>query len=304
MLAHRLVTGSSLILAVAAVLGLDEALAPWYPFWFITAMVIMGAAALEMVDLLKQTSARPSGNTVFAGVLVMVVANWAPHIVSYWLHDPRLGPYPTFDPVGPIHSLAWPLCVYVAVLMCAFVAQGIQFQGPGGTMAAISGTVLATSYIGLLGSFIIQTRWIPGKHAGLVAVATLIAAAKGADTGAYTLGRLAGRHKLWPRLSPNKTVEGALGGLIFGAICAVAVVAVGRFVVGVRTLSWPAAIGYGIVVGSVAQLGDLMESMIKRDCARKDASDALPGFGGVLDVMDSLLFASPVALGYWLLFGP
>ena len=63
------------------------------------------------------------------------------------------------------------------------------------------------------------------------------------------------------------------------------------------------AVGFGLVVGAAAQLGDLMESMIKRDCARKDASAAVPGFGGVLDVLDSLLFAGPVAFGFWLWAG-
>ncbi len=61
---------------------------------------------------------------------------------------------------------------------------------------------------------------------------------------------------------------------------------------------------YGLIVGAVAQLGDLMESMIKRDCERKDASAAVPGFGGVLDVIDSLMFAGPVAYGFWLWYGP
>ena len=60
---------------------------------------------------------------------------------------------------------------------------------------------------------------------------------------------------------------------------------------------------YGLCVGAAAQLGDLMESMIKRDCARKDASAVVPGFGGVLDVVDSLLFAGPVAFGFWLMSG-
>ena len=72
----------------------------------------------------------------------------------------------------------------------------------------------------------------------------------------------------------------------------------------IPTLSWPRAVGFGVVVGVAAQLGDLMESMIKRDCERKDASSAVPGFGGVLDVLDSLLFAGPVAYGFWLGFGP
>ena len=106
----------------------------------------------------------------------------------------------------------------------------------------------------------------------------LVATAKGADTGAYALGRLAGRHKLWPSLSPKKTVEGAIGGLILAAwhlhswsrrspaTCSRS-----------RRSTGPQAAVYGLVVGAVAQLGDLMESMIKRDCERKDASAAVPG---------------------------
>ena len=85
---------------------------------------------------------------------------------------------------------------------------------------------------------------------------------------------------------------------------ALIVAAIARFLLHVPTLDWPAAVGFGVVVGLAAQLGDLMESMIKRDCARKDASAAVPGFGGVLDVLDSLLFAAPVAFGYWLWLGP
>ncbi|MHC5542519.1 phosphatidate cytidylyltransferase, partial [Singulisphaera rosea] len=72
----------------------------------------------------------------------------------------------------------------------------------------------------------------------------------------------------------------------------------------IPTLSWGAAVGFGMIVGSAAQLGDLMESMIKRDCSRKDASAAVPGYGGVLDVLDSLLFGGPIAFAYWLWLGP
>src|SRR5262249_2722324 len=109
---------------------------------------------------------------------------------------------------------------------------------------------------------------------------------------------------LWPRLSPNKTVEGALGGMAFGLLAVLIIFAVARYVLHVPTLTWPAAVVFGLVVSATAQLGDLMESMIKRDCAVKDASATVPGFAGVLDVMDSLLFAGPVAYGYWLAFGP
>jgi phosphatidate cytidylyltransferase len=118
------------------------------------------------------------------------------------------------------------------------------------------------------------------------------------------MGRIAGRNKLWPRLSPNKTIEGAIGGLIFGVGASLIVTAVARFALDAPCLGWGPAAGFGLVVAPAAQLGDLMESMIKRDCARKDASSSVPGFGGVLDVLDSLLFAAPVAYGYWIWLGP
>ena len=69
-------------------------------------------------------------------------------------------------------------------------------------------------------------------------------------------------------------------------------------------LSFGNAVLFGLVIGVVAQVGDLMESMIKRDCERKDASDSVPGFGGILDVADSLIFAGPVAFIFWLRYGP
>ena len=72
---------------------------------------------------------------------------------------------------------------------------------------------------------------------------------------------------------------------------------------GILALSVAASVVFGLIIGAAAQLGDLMESMIKRDCLRKDASTVVPGFGGVLDVLDSLLFAGPVAFGFWMANG-
>ena len=113
------------------------------------------------------------------------------------------------------------------------------------------------------------------------------------DIGAYFTGRLLGRHRMTPVLSPKKTWEGAAGGLVAGgagghrhqppgpACCAADL----------------AAVGFGLTVGLAGMLGDLAESLIKRDCQQKDASQVVPGFGGVLDVVDSIVFAAPVA--YW-----
>jgi phosphatidate cytidylyltransferase len=304
MLSTRLVFGFSMVGALLLVLCLDEWFAPWFPVWFLLALIVMGSAAMELVALLGRTAIKPSGNTVFAGVMALVVANWAPHLTSHWLTMPTHGSYLTYDPLGPVNDLGWPLLAFVGVLMGAFIVQSAQQHKPGETIATIAGSIFAVAYLGLLGSFIIQMRWFNGPYHGILPLAYLVASSKGADTGAYTVGRIAGRHKLWPRISPNKTIEGAVGGLCFGVGAALITAAVARYLLHVPTLGWAAAIGFGAIVSSAAQLGDLMESMIKRDCARKDASDAVPGFGGVLDVIDSLLFAAPVAFAYWLVFGP
>ena len=297
MLSYRLAASAAMISALVGVLVLDQRFAPWFPLWLITSSVVMCRCALEVVGLLRASGLRPSANTVIGGVLALVAANWAPHLS---VPPTPSGPALAFD---ASQALAWPMWAFAATVMVAFLGQGVQFQAPGGVAASIAGTVLALAYVGLLGSFMIQTRWLEGPHDGLIPLALLIATAKGSDTGAYVVGRLIGRHKLWPRLSPNKTVEGAVGGLAFGVLAALLVVGICKRS-GITTFGWGAALGYGFAVALAAQLGDLMESMLKRDGARKDASRAVPGFGGLLDVIDSLLFAGPVAFGYWLALGP
>jgi phosphatidate cytidylyltransferase len=303
MLGTRLLSGTVLTALVVGVLYLDEWLAPWYPIWLLLVTIALVAAAVELVGLLRATSSGPSLNSVLGGVMALVVSNWMPHISD---HLERSGARSSgiYEPSEPISILSWPLLTFVGILMVSFVVQSVQFQKPGRTMSTIAGTVLAVAYVGLLGSFIIQMRWFDGPLHGIVPLLLFIATAKGADTGAYTLGRIAGRHKLWPSLSPNKTIEGAMGGLLFAVVAALIVTEAARHLLGTVLWPWPVAVAYGLVIGVVAQLGDLMESMIKRDCERKDASSAVPGFGGVLDVLDSLLFAGPVAFGFWIGFGP
>jgi phosphatidate cytidylyltransferase len=303
MLGTRVLSGLALIAVLFGVLFLDEWFAPWFPLWFLLSLLALGASALELVSLLRATSSRPSLNTVLGGVVALVVANWMPHI-SDSLIGPSRSPPRSYEPTEPIAVLSWPLLTFAGVLMLSFVVQSVQFVKPGRTMATIGGTILAVAYVGLLGSFMVQMRWLAGPYHGIMPLLFLIATAKGADTGAYVLGRLAGRHKLWPSLSPNKTVEGALGGMIFAVMASLVVAFIGRQLLDIPTLGWPEAVGFGLLVGLVAQLGDLMESMIKRDCERKDASSTVPGFGGVLDVIDSLLFAGPVAYGFWIALGP
>jgi phosphatidate cytidylyltransferase len=124
------------------------------------------------------------------------------------------------------------------------------------------------------------------------------------DTGAYTVGRIFGRHKMAPRLSPGKTIEGAVGAIIFA--CLGAWLSFRYLIPAMSPTEIPAAIPggwaiYGVLVGVVGLFGDLAESFIKRDVGRKDSSTWMPGFGGVLDILDSLLLAAPVAWLCWIL---
>jgi phosphatidate cytidylyltransferase len=299
MLSTRLFFGLSMIAGLLFALIFDERFAPWYPCWFALSAFALIAASRELIALFETTSIRPSANSVIGGVLALLIANWLPHV---GVPTDSMGQISalSYDPAQPLNAFAWPFLCFATVVMVTFVVQSPQFEAPGQTMAKIAGTILILAYVGILGTFIIQLRWCDGPYEGIIALVYLIATAKGADTGAYTVGRLAGRHKLWPTLSPKKTVEGAAGGLAFGTAFALLVTAIARFGLKIPTYSWGETVAFGVVTSAVAQVGDLMESMVKRDCERKDASTAVPGFGGVLDVLDSLLFAGPVAYGFWL----
>ncbi len=147
-------------------------------------------------------------------------------------------------------------------------------------------------------------RWFDGPHQGIMALVYLIATAKGADTGAYALGRIAGRHKLWPSLSPKKTVEGAVGGLILSVMFALVVAAIARYLVEDSHVR--------LAPGRRFWAARRRRRPARRldgvdDQARLRAQGRLrrvPGFGGVLDVIDSLIFAGPVAYAFWLFIGP
>jgi phosphatidate cytidylyltransferase len=192
--------------------------------------------------------------------------------------------------------------VFTVVVLLGFLVEMAAFRPPAQTAEASatgSGHVVIrlallvwiTAYLGLLPSFLMQLRWL-----NVTALALGIFIPKCCDIGAYFTGRLLGRHPMAPVLSPKKTWEGVLGGLLLSAGAAVAI---NRPLSVVPGGDLGAAV-FGLVVGGAGVLGDLAESMIKRDCRRKDASQMMPGFGGVLDVIDSILFAAPIAY-YWLL---
>lgn len=146
-------------------------------------------------------------------------------------------------------------------------------------------------YVPVLVSFIIAVRRFDD---GVAWVFLILAATWLGDTGAYFAGRALGKRKLFERISPKKTVEGALGGLV-------AAVAAGALVkaIGLPDVPWHHALVVAALIDISGVVGDLTESMFKRAFGVKDSGTIMPGHGGILDRIDSLLFSAPVAWVYW-----
>ena len=132
-----------------------------------------------------------------------------------------------------------------------------------------------------------------GQLHGVQWVFLLLVIVMAGDTGAYYVGSTVGRHKLYPVVSPNKSIEGALGGLV-GSIAG-AFIARGTFF---PELTAADCLATALLFGVLGQLGDLFESLLKRSCGVKDSGGIIPGHGGLLDRMDSIIFAAPAAFYY------
>jgi phosphatidate cytidylyltransferase len=279
MLTTRLWMGAVLIALAVGMLAFDQRLAPWYPFLFVFQLGLALAACHELIGLLG-FERRPQALVCYLAVTVMTLTNWAVH---------RYGD----------EADAWLgiLGCSTALFLVAFIWEMATFWEPNRSTERLALTWFIIGYLGLLPSYFAQLRWLypPGDGRGTAAVALAVFVPKCGDIGAYFTGRLIGRHKMTPVLSPKKTWEGAVGGLTFAAL---ATIGIDRFFpAAVVGACLPCEIVFGVLVGIAGMLGDLAESLLKRDCQKKDASMVVPGFGGVLDVLDSVLFAAPVAYG-------
>jgi phosphatidate cytidylyltransferase len=202
--------------------------------------------------------------------------------------------------------LALGLAASVIVVM---IGELWRYGSPGRSTVQLALAGFAILYVGGLMGFIVQLRLLGantqhGSRLGMLALVSLIATVKMSDTGQYTFGRLFGRHKLAPTVSPGKTWEGAAGGAIVAMLTSWFVMTVvAESMLGPTTLqvSPLMIVSFGISVAAAGIIGDLAESMLKRDAGAKDSSTWMPGFGGVLDLLDSLLGAAPVAYAFWAL---
>lgn len=270
MLQKRLWMGAVLVGLTVLMLTLDHGLSPWYPFLLLACHFLAQTACLELRTLFPE---RPPGWLCHGGVGLVLFAGWPAHLGAGG--DPW----------------RWIVGAFTAVVLLAFIVEMITFRKRGeGAVVRLSLVVLLAAYLGLLPSFLAQLRWLP---AGGVALALAVFVPKANDVAAYTVGRLFGRHPMTPLLSPKKTWEGFVGGMLGGVLATFAIL---RFTESpLLPFGELGAVGFGLTVGLAGVLGDLAESMIKRDAGLKDASQTVPGFGGVLDVLDSILFAAPVA---------
>ncbi|HHV61546.1 MAG TPA: phosphatidate cytidylyltransferase [Firmicutes bacterium] len=186
--------------------------------------------------------------------------------------------------------------VHVAALVIlASLATQLLRRGAYEALAGASGTAFGTLYVGLPMAYLLMLRNLPGGAGYLMGALLAVWAS---DTGAYFGGMWLGRTRLWPRVSPNKTLEGSIIGI---CVAVLAVVLVNHLAL--ASGWWSAlpvshAVGLGVLLSLSGQLGDLCESALKRDAGVKDSGRFLPGHGGALDRFDSVLFAAPIAYYY------
>lgn len=188
-------------------------------------------------------------------------------------------------------------------LIAVMIAELIR-RDKGHAVYHISVTIFGVLYVSWLGSHLMLLRELPiiaglDYAVGFTFVIIVFTLTWSCDTGAYIFGRLFGRRKLFPSISPSKTVEGALGGTFLSIVG----ILIARGLMDTQ-LGIVDAVALAIAASVIGQLGDLVESMIKRDARIKDSSTAIPGHGGILDRFDSLLFTAPLiyyALRYFVL---
>jgi phosphatidate cytidylyltransferase len=287
-LAPRLLIGSLLLLLAVAVLVFDRYWAPWYPFLAVTTIGFGWLASRELRQIFPEP--RPPGWWMDGGVIAVLLANWIPQGLAL--------------PSGWGGSATVVLLVTALVLLVGFLAEMARFVGKEGAIQRLALGALALVWLGVAPGFLLRLRWLGDETAtgiasasdlGLWALAFGIFVPKVGDMAAYFGGSWLGRHQLAPVLSPKKTWEGALAGLVGSILIGLAIAEMCRYHTGQPLLSWPVALVSAAVVGIVAQYSDLAESLVKRERQVKDTSSYMPGLGGVLDVVDSLLLSAPVS---------
>lgn len=293
MLRTRLLTAAILgpIVLVATIVG-----EPWI------SLLVGVAAFLALVELVALLDAAGYQPPQVLAILAGMTLTAAGLIAA---NDERIGgPLATvvtaLDPPGIVAAS-------VVAVMLLLAAAAFMRSDPRAGFVTWAMTTFGVAYVGLLlpmvaivahlapnGGSSTTAVGLLGLGSGAAWALTLVLVVWGYDTGAYLIGRMMGRTRLVTHISPSKTVEGFLGGLVAATIGA----GIGAALIGLEP--WHPLL-IGPLVGLAAQAGDLAESMLKRAAGRKESGFIIPGHGGMLDRVDSFLFAAPVLAGYALL---
>jgi len=280
-IAKRVVFGLGMIFVLAWLL-VGEGWVSWrffaerYEGLLFAVMVTVASfgGAAELARLVRNRGVHLSLWVIFPGLALVILHR-------FWVPEGVQGP-----------------CLAGAI-MCVLLAGGVQQaikNGVKDTILNLGGICFSLIYLGLGCFFIVEIRLLGRGSVGIAgqigAVVMFLACVKSADIGAYFTGRFLGRHKWVPSISPAKTWEGLFGGVVLAVIMA----SIFADIFAIMTCS--RAILFGVVIGVAGQLGDLLESMLKRDAAVKDSAKLVPAFGGFLDLIDSPLMAAPI--GYLL----
>ncbi len=235
---------------------------------------------------------------------MMVAKGLAPHWKSGFVAA-MLFPIGIYVRLRLHRTEEWHLAGLLTILLVAMLLAELRRGASKQTLVNASSTLLGVLYIGWLGSHVEALRELPHSLSRPYALGASFALlpfflAWSCDTAAYAVGRAWGRHRLAPGVSPGKSTEGAIAGLLASVAAAAAA----------RTwfasyLSVGEALVLGALVGVFAQLGDLVESLLKRDADHKESSSLIPGHGGVMDRFDSILFAAPLVYYFllWQVYG-
>jgi len=303
-MARRLIFGPILILLLLAIMWLDHLLTSVVlpkPLLFLASAD--GTAQPGLLLLVLGVVAASRGGYELARLFQAMHIEASPRSLSIAAAAGMLAGALTIGPHAPAvfqtNAAAVLGSAGIMAVLCAMLAY-IRHQEIKGAATAVAATGFAFLYLGLALSFLMAVR----REHSVWAMVAVVFIVKACDSGAYFTGTAIGRHKLIPWISPGKTWEGLVGGLITSALAGVGFVALNR---AFDSAYAPASLSLldgallGLILGLVGQAGDLSASVLKRDAGVKDAGKILPGFGGAIDMLDSLLIAGPVAYWYLLL---
>ncbi len=285
----RIILGLLMLTGFAGLVALDTQIGPPFPILHVVFFVLCLLGALEIRSLLPAQE-RSHPFMIFWCLGVVILAPLGIQLV------------PFSSPGGSWIALS---CSLALALWSGFLGEMAFYRERTNALPRIAFLQMSVLYIGLPCSLALQIPDLFPKSpsSGLAALLLAALVPKVCDIGAYFTGRFFGRTRITPVLSPKKTLEGFTGGVLAGSgFCALF-----QIYAGSTAHLFPSvghAMIFGILVSIGGILGDLAESLLKRDLHAKDASALIPGFGGILDVIDSILLGATVALGWFLVVPP